>query len=138
MQYRVPQFIEQEAKIVGPLTLKQSMLVGFAGAIIFTMYFSFGESNLFIFLVLSGIIAGGALAGAFLKIDGRPFIQMITYIMNFTVMPKLYLWKRKEMPVFLKVELKTPLDLQNEKDPFEGLELRKGKLNELQNKIDIS
>ncbi|MDD3046485.1 MAG: PrgI family protein [Candidatus Pacebacteria bacterium] len=138
MQYRVPQFIEEESKIVGPLTLKQSMVIGLAGGIIFTMYFSFGETNLFLFLVLSGIIAGGALASAFLKIDGRPFTEMITHIMNFSIMPRLYLWKRKETPVFLKVELKTPLDLKDEKDPFKGLELRKGKLNELQNKIDIS
>lgn len=138
MQYRVPQFIEEESKIAGPLTIKQAMIVGISGGIIFTMYFSFGEQNMFLFLVLSGIIAGIAIAVAFLKIDGRPFAQMMTYALNFTIMPKLYIWKRKEAPVFLKVELKTPIDLEKEKDPFEGLELRKGRLTELQNKIDLS
>ena len=52
MQYRVPQFIEEEAKIVGPLTLKQSMIVGISGGLVFIMYFSFGEENLFLFLIL--------------------------------------------------------------------------------------
>ncbi|HOI60108.1 MAG TPA: PrgI family protein [Candidatus Pacearchaeota archaeon] len=140
MQYRVPQFIEEESKIAGPFTLKQAMIVGISGGVIFVMYFSFGEDYMFLFLIISGIIAGAAIAMAFLKIDGRPFTQMIAYIMNYTIMPKLYIWRRKEAPVFLKVELKTPVDLENEQkeDPFKGLELRKGKLNELQNKIDIS
>jgi len=138
MQYRVPQFIEEESKIAGPFTLKQAMIVGISGGIIFTMYFSFGENNMFLFLVLSGIIAGGTVAMAFLKIDGRPFTQMMTYLMNYTIMPKLYIWKRKEAPVFLQIKLKTPLDLEKEKDPFEGLEKRKGRLNQLQNKIDLS
>jgi len=137
MQYRVPQFIEGESKVVGPLTVKQAIVVGLSGGVIFIMYFSFGETNMFLFLVLSGIIAGAAVAMAFLKIDGRPFTQMMTYFMNFTIMPKLYLWKRKETPVFLQVKLRTPLDLEKEKDPFEGLEQRKGRLNQLQNKIDL-
>ncbi|MDD2626617.1 MAG: PrgI family protein [Candidatus Methanomethylophilus sp.] len=137
MQYRVPQFIEEESKVAGPLTLKQALVVGLSGGVIFIMYFSFGETNMFLFLVLSGIIAGAAVAMAFLKIDGRPFTQMMTYFMNFTIMPKLYLWKRKETPVFLQVKLRTPLDLEKEKDPFEGLEQRKGRLNQLQNKIDL-
>ncbi len=140
MQYRVPQFIEEESKIAGPFTLKQAMIVGISGGVIFVMYFSFGEDYMLLFLIISGIIAGAAIAMAFLKIDGRPFTQMIAYIMNYTIMPKLYIWRRKEAPVFLKVELKTPVDLEKEQkeDPFKGLELRKGKLNELQNKIDIS
>lgn len=137
MQYRVPQFIEEEAKIVGPLTLKQSMIVGISGGLVFIMYFSFGEENLFLFLILSSIIAGVALVLAFLKIDGRPFTQMMGYFLMFSIMPKLYLWKRKESPVFLKVELKTPTDLEKEKDPFEGLVQKRGRLSEIQNKIDL-
>lgn len=140
MQYRVPQFIEEESKIAGPFTIKQAMIVGISGGIIFVMYFSFGENNMFLFLIISGIIAGVAIAAAFLKIDGRPFTQMMAYMMTYSLMPKLYIWKRKEAPVFVKVELKTPIDLEKEQkeDPFKGLELRKGKLNELQNKIDLS
>lgn len=138
MQYRVPQFIEKESKIAGPFTLKQAMIVGISGGIIFTMYFSFGEDSMFLFLILSGIIAGGAIAMAFLKIDGRPFTQMMVYFFNYSIMPKLYLWKRKETPVYLKTELRTPLDLEKEKDPLEGLEKRKGRLNEIRNKIDFS
>jgi hypothetical protein len=140
MQYRVPQFIEEESKIAGPFTLKQSMIVGISGGLIFSMYFSFGEDNMFLFLVLSGIMAGGAFTMAFLKIDGRPFTKMMTYCLNYTIMPKLYLWKRKEAPVFLKTELKTPIDLEKEEkeNKLKGLELRQGKLNELRNKIDFS
>ncbi|MDD4358418.1 MAG: PrgI family protein [Candidatus Pacebacteria bacterium] len=140
MQYRIPQFIEEESKIAGPLTLKQAMIVGISGGVIFTMYFSFGENNMFLFLVLSGIITGGAIAMAFLKIDGRPFMQMMGHFANFSIMPKLYLWQRKEAPVFLKTELKTPIDLEKEEreNRLKGLVIRKGKLNDLRNKIDFS
>jgi len=39
MQYQVPQFIEVEDRIIGPLTLKQFLYLAFAGAILFVLWF---------------------------------------------------------------------------------------------------
>lgn len=139
MQFKVPQFIEQESKIVGPLTVKQAIILGLSGAITFVIYFSFGKDNMFIFLILAGIIMGAAITMAFLKIDGRPFTEMIGHFSNFLISPRLFLWKRKENPVFVKIELITPVEQeeQEKKAPAPILKSR-GNLSKINKKINFS
>lgn len=94
MNFQVPQFIEHEAKVVGPFTLKQFMFVGVAGGVCLILYFSAPRA----FFVLGCIILGGiSLALAFLKVGGRP---LPTYLKNsfvFLLKPRVYLWQQKEM-----------------------------------------
>lgn len=92
-QFQVPQFIEVEDKIIGPLTLKQFMYLAVGGALLFILYF-FLQFFLWFFAAL--IIAPLALALAFLKINGRPFIYFIMSVITFIFKPKLYLWKKTE------------------------------------------
>lgn len=92
-QFQVPQFIEVEDKIIGPLTLKQFMYLVVGGALLFILYF-FLQFFLWFFAAL--IIAPLALALAFLKINGRPFIYFLMALIGFIFKPKLYLWKKKE------------------------------------------
>src|SRR3989344_4332550 len=89
-QYQVPQFIMIEDKIIGPLTLKQFFyLLGGGGALIIAYAFL----N-FIFFVIVGIPIGALTAAmAFLKIQERPFPQLIVSVINFYTKPRLYVWK---------------------------------------------
>lgn len=90
--FQIPQFIEQKAKIVGPLTLPQFlMLVGAAviGVISFYVF------NLFLFVIITliaGVIAG---AFAFVKINGRPLTKMFIYALRFASRPHIYTWRRE-------------------------------------------
>jgi len=93
MRFTVPQFIEHEAKIVGPLTFRQFIFIGFAGAIAFLLYFSVPFS---IFLTASIVLVGGAAALAFLKIGGRSLPVILANFLKFTASPKIYLWRKKE------------------------------------------
>jgi hypothetical protein len=93
MQFQVPQFIEVEDKIFGPLTFKQFVYV--AGGL--------GACYLFwkiLPVILSAplIIATLALAAvlAFFKFNGRPFISGLEHGFYFLVRSKLYLWKNNE------------------------------------------
>lgn len=135
MQYRVPQFIEEESKLVGPLTLKQAIIMGLAFAICFILYFSMGTTNMFLFLVLAVIVMGIAASFTFLKIDGRPFMEMLGHMGNFAIAPKMYLWKQKENPVYLKTELILPMEVVG--DPFAKFQRKKGRLNDLNSKIEL-
>ena len=92
-QFTVPQFIEHEPKIVGPLTFKQLIFVGIAGAICFILYFTV---PFFVFILLSIVIIPGGFALAFLKSGGRSLPVVLKNLFSFSLAPKMYLWKHKE------------------------------------------
>ena len=94
-QFTVPQFIEHEAKIVGPLTFKQFIFVGIAGAICFILYFTLGKTNFFLFLVSTIILMSGGFALAFMKSGGRTLPVVLKNFLFFSLAPKIYLWKKK-------------------------------------------
>jgi hypothetical protein len=92
-QYQVPQFIEVEDKIFGPLTLKQFIyLAGGAGVclIFFTLL------PLWLMLILSVPVMSFSAALAFYKINGRPFIVALEHAVGYFFGSKLYLWKQHE------------------------------------------
>lgn len=91
MEYQVPQFIEVEDKIVGPLTLKQFIYVAGAGGlcVIFFVYLP-----TIIAFLLSAPIVGFAVALAFYKVNGKPFIEILEAGFSYYTGDKLFLWKR--------------------------------------------
>ena len=93
MQFQVPQFIEVEDKIFGPLTFKQFVYV--AGGL--------GACYLFwkilpVFISAPLIVMTLALAAvlAFFKFNGRPFITGLEHGFYFLLRSKLYLWRNDE------------------------------------------
>lgn len=96
MRFTIPQFIEHEAKIAGPLTFKQFTYVGLAFSLIFVLYFSMAKTNFALFLFLAAIIALVALAMAFIKIGGRTLIVILGNLFRFALAPKKYIWQKKE------------------------------------------
>lgn len=93
MEYQVPQFIEVEDKIIGPLTLKQFIYVAGAGGlcIIFFAYLNI----LFAILLCIPVVAFGA-ALAFYKVNGKPFIEVLEAGFNYYIGAKFFLWKHRE------------------------------------------
>lgn len=91
-QFTVPKFIEREAKLVGPFTFKQFIFVGAAGGVCFVFYFTL---PFFIFIVLSIVIMLGGFALAFLQSGGRSLPIVLKNFFNFSMTPKIYLWKKK-------------------------------------------
>ena len=93
MQYQVPQFIEIEDKIFGPLTFKQFLYVAGGSSLGFIIW-SFFPS--FIALPLGGVVVVFFMMAAFYKVNGRPFLQFIESFIRYTFSKKLYLWKKRE------------------------------------------
>ena len=90
MEYQVPQFIEVEDKIVGPLTLKQFIYLAGAGGLC-VIFFSYLPLIFAILLSLPVVGLGAALA--FYKINSKPLINMIEAGFNYYTGKKLMLWK---------------------------------------------
>lgn len=107
MRFTVPQFIERESPIVGPLTFRQFIYIGTAGGISFLLYFSLGKSNFFTFILITTalLVAGAALA--FIKIGGRELPTIVANSFRFFISPKMYIWKKTDKPVeVMKKEIK--------------------------------
>ncbi|MCR4276129.1 MAG: PrgI family protein [Candidatus Parcubacteria bacterium] len=93
MEYQVPQFIEVEDKIIGPLTLKQFIYIAGATGLCI-VFFAYLQILIAIFLSLPVVALAAALA--FYRLNGKPFIEVLEAGFNYYVGAKLFLWKHQE------------------------------------------
>lgn len=133
MQFTVPQFIEKEAKIIGPLTFKQFIFIGVAGALCFILYFSFGENNLFLFILLAILIMGIAIALAFVKTAGQSLPTVIANFFRFSIGSKIYIWKKKEVPV---ISFTNPSVFKKEKEETSLKIVEKSRLKKIGTQLE--
>ncbi len=93
MQFKIPQFLERQPLIIGPLAFKQSLYFGIAILISFYLY---SVAPFFIFLIFSIPLISFAFCLAFIKIEGIPLPEVIIQSFGFISSPKIYLWEKKE------------------------------------------
>lgn len=103
MKFQVPQFIEIEDKIFGPLTLKQFIYLAGGGGISFVIYSIIPYLVVALFFIIPVMIFSAALA--FYKINGKPFIFILESAVKYVFSNKLYLWQKKEKPIIKKENL---------------------------------
>lgn len=96
MQFQIPQFIETEDKVIGPLTIRQFIYVGTGAGICAMLYFMLAT---WLWAIFSIIIMVSVAAVAFIKIDGRPFINIILSAFNFYWKPQAYFWQSEQQPM---------------------------------------
>jgi len=131
MQFQVPQFIEVEDKIFGPLTLKQFLyLAGGAGAGI-ALYLYIPYKIISIILIIP--IVAFSLALAFYKINNRPFIDVAQSYFYYVLTDKLYLWKKAEK----KPETQLINQIQQAKSMVSVPKMSGSKLKDLTWSLDI-
>lgn len=92
MQFQVPQFIDVEDKIFGPLTFKQFIYVLGAGGATFVVYKII--PNFYLALLVASPIVIIALLLAFYKFNDRPFILMLESMFKYYASSRLFLWKK--------------------------------------------
>jgi len=97
MRFQVPQFIEVEDKIFGPLTLKQFIYLVGGGGLSFMVY-SLVDSLMIALLPIVAIMALSA-ALAFFKIHNRPMINVVESAFRYFVGDKLYVWRKTDKPL---------------------------------------
>ena len=130
MRFQVPQFIEVEDKIFGPLTFKQFIYVA-GGAGICVILFIFLPKFLAIPISLPVALFSGALA--FYKVNGKPFINIVEAFLKYTLTNKLYIWKKEEK------QIKKAASAQGSGEPKQVYvpKLSESKLKELTWSLDI-
>lgn len=106
MQYYVPQFIESESKVIGPLSLKQFFLIAGPVAFVIVLYFIFRS---FIIALTTGLILiGTGVAFAFYKFEGQDLLSVFSYGINFLLKPKKFVWAKRGTETATLKEIEKP------------------------------
>lgn len=92
MLYNVPQYIDVEDKIAGPLTAKQLLWMFGMGGMLLIMWGIFDKTTFYIAAVPVVLIF---VALAFYRPYGQPLINFVIYSIQFIMRPKLYFWNRE-------------------------------------------
>lgn len=92
MQFRVPQFIDMEDKVVGPLTFKQFGYILGAAGFSFLIWTFMPIKIIAMILILA--VSGLFLALAFIKINNRPFGDILESAFSYYTGGKVYIWKQ--------------------------------------------
>jgi len=95
MQFRVPQFLDVEDKIFGPFTFKEFGYL--LGAIAFA-YIFWKLLPVYVSMPLIILVSGTFLALAFVKINERPFGDVLQAGFKYFLSSKIYVWQKRENP----------------------------------------
>jgi hypothetical protein len=133
MRFQVPQFIEVEDKIFGPLTLKQFIYLAGGGGLSFLLYAIIGSLTFSVIPIL--IVMAIALTLAFYRFNNRPFIHMVESAFKYYLRSKLFIWKKEDKP-----KPKTEMEAVNEAKNYASVMVPKisnSKLKDLSWSFDI-
>lgn len=92
MQFRVPQFIDIEDKLFGPLTFKQFAYLAGGAGFIYIIYKLLPFLVAIIFIIP---LATLVILLAFYKINKKPFIYYLQAGIMYLISSKLYIWKQR-------------------------------------------
>ncbi len=92
-QFTVPQFIEVEPKVIGPISVRQFIMLLIGALIVFIEY----KLTDFTLFVLEGLLTAAIVCMfAFVKINGRQFHMFLLSFVQSWLRPKTRLWSKGE------------------------------------------
>lgn len=119
-QFKIPVDVQVEDKIVGPLTLRQLVIIGIGGGIAYAIYVLLQPKYIWtvwappvLFIVIL------TLAFAFVRIHDMSFFKAILAFIEFSLIPKNRVWKQGEGDIMISVinppKLKEPTKKETKK-----------------------
>ncbi len=93
MQFKVPQDVQREDTIIGPVTLKQLMILLVGGGIAYALYISISKTYMIeAWLPPVVIVSAITLAFAFLKIHNLNFTTYIMCFLEYHLLSRQRIW----------------------------------------------
>ena len=130
-QFTVPQFIDVESKIIGPVTTRQFLIFLGAAVVIALSYRLFDFSLFLMIAIIIGIIA---VVFAFVKVNGRPFHFFVLNLVQTMGRSHTRVWHRTDDGS--SVEANTPDIAGTAKAPVSKERFHQSKLAELSLIVD--
>ena len=116
MQFKVPQNVQREDKIVGPLTLKQLIICGVGFGVAYTIYVSLGKQYEWITWVPPvGIVSIITLLFAFVRPLDLDFTRFLSVYLQFLLLPQRRFWVQGSAEVVLSMYTTTKTQSNTEK-----------------------
>ncbi|MBI1984703.1 MAG: PrgI family protein [Candidatus Wildermuthbacteria bacterium] len=133
MQFQIPQFIEREAKVIGPLTFRQFIYIAIPGAVAFFFYFT---APFAVFVAATAILGLIGFALAFMKTGGRSFPELLVSALRFGMSPKTYIWKKEKAKTKPDVAAYAPPPLEEGGIATKVVLVQKSKVKDLATKVE--
>lgn len=121
-RFYVPQFITIEDKLLGLITFRQ--LFALLGAFLLT-FFLFKLNQLIGFL-LGLPLFGIAFLFTFVKVNGKPFMYVFPYFVDFLIRSRKYTWQKIEKFIYKEIEIPDVEEL-----PIKFPEIKTRKIKEI-------
>lgn len=103
-QFTVPQFIDVEDKIIGPITTRQFIILLVTSLFVFIFYKLLAFTA---FLILAVLLFAGGGTLAFVRINGQPFHFFLLNILQTWRSPSLQIWNKTVPDAMLKEYMRT-------------------------------
>lgn len=123
-QFIVPQFIEVEDKIFGPITTRQFLILLAAGLVIFMAY---KYADFALFVTTLALVGGLALVFSFVKINGQTFHYFILNLIQSLRRPSLRIWYKdysKEELDYLRKRKVEEVEVKEARKPEKSAHIR--------------
>jgi len=102
-QFVIPQFIDVEDKILGPITVRQFILMIIGGGIVFLLF----RILAFTFFLITGVpVAAVTLLFAFVRVNGRPMHYFVVSLIQTLRRPMLRVWNKRDIAASPKMKNK--------------------------------
>jgi hypothetical protein len=100
MRFQVPQFVDIEDRVIGPLTLKMFGYYALAGTLLIPLYLLV---DLALFITMALPILGTAALFAHVKLQGQSLVAVLGYAVRFFASPRIYIWRRGGKPFLMVI-----------------------------------
>lgn len=111
MDAKVPQRIDMEDRVIGPLTLTQFFYLLFGGLFLYLLNSWTANSPFRVFyFLLFPIVASLSIALAFVKIQERPFIYFLGSLVRYLQRPRRRVWLKGQTVKTAKIVEKVEED----------------------------
>lgn len=135
MQFKVPQNVQREDKIVGPLTLRQLIICGVGGGIAYAIYVGLGKDYLWItWLPPVAIISLVTILFAFVRPLDMNFSRFLAVYLEYVLLPQKRYWVQGSAEIVTSMYTSTKPENKAEKKAeakAEEMMDKKKKLEEL-------
>ncbi len=111
MKFQVPQFIDMDDKIFGPLSFKEFAYIAGACGLAYILY-RFIPSTFVAFLFMAPVLTFGGLL-AFYRPNNKPFIEMVQSALIYAFGNKLYIWK-KEKKIISPIQMDEAMQMRSD------------------------
>lgn len=127
-QFVVPQFLDVEAKIIGPITARQFVIFLVVLLLEFLLYRIF--LSLAVILLVGLPILGLGILFAFFKVNGQPFHYILLNVIQTMRKPRLRVWDKTLSDADIRIFLVAPV-LAPPPPPVVKSPIERGRLSEL-------